>query len=463
MSDEAHRDDDFRDDDAPDDDVQDAAPPYDDADDDQQSPTSDHHSATTSLVKQPDTDPADDQPTTQFRQVDADSDRTRQAWSEVEPVDADQDTVRFEPSEDESVPEPTASSSWLQRNIVLIGLAAVLVGALVAGGIAVAMGAFDDRGSVGDTDIGESERLAENAFTQSGPGDCLTWPANKPGEPVNVPCAEEHRFEVAGALNTAILPGSEFGESAPWPGPERFGQIRDEQCPVIVNRYLDGRLDPQGRFSVGLMYPPQDQWVKGARELRCGLQVTGADGTPQLFAGKVADQDQSFQWAAGTCIGINPETRQVAVPPTTVSCSEPHAFQTTGIVDLAQRFGDKSSGRPWPAVKDQNAYLATICPAQAERFVGGKAKLDATTLNVQWSVIGEPRWLSGSRKVVCYLGLPDGGGFATLVGDARGTVLINGKLPVAPSQAPPGRALPTPVPLPQGVTPNPLETPAPAG
>ncbi|MGV9670612.1 septum formation family protein [Gordonia sp. NPDC003504] len=453
MSDEAHRDDDIRDDDvrdddvrdddAPVDDVQDAAPPHDDA--------------------------ADDRPTTQFRPVDDDPERTRQAWSAVDSGHADADTTEFVPATDQhsdepgESAEPAESSSWLQRNIVLIGLAAVLVGALVAGGIAVAMGAFDDRGSVGDTDIGESERLAENAFTQSGPGDCLTWPENKPGEPVNVPCAEEHRFEVAGALNTAILPGSEFGESAPWPGTERFGQIRDEQCPVIVNRYLDGRLDPQGRFSVGLMYPPQDQWVKGARELRCGLQVTGADGTPQLFAGKVADQDQSFQWAAGTCIGINPETRQVAVPPTTVSCSEPHAFQTTGIVDLAQRFGDKNSGRPWPAVKDQNAYLTTICPAQAERFVGGKTKLDATTLNVQWSVISEPRWLSGSRKVVCYLGLPDRGGFATLVGDARGTVLINGKLPVAPSQAPPGRALPTPVPLPPGVTPNPVETPAPAG
>ncbi|NDK92050.1 septum formation family protein [Gordonia desulfuricans] len=352
---------------------------------------------------------------------------------------------------------------WARRNSMRIVLVAIVIGALVAGGVALSMNAFDDRGSVGGTDIGESERLAENAFTQSSSGDCLTWPEGDPGDPAKVVCTDEHRFEVAGALDTAVLPGSEFGDSAAWPGAQRFAEIRDEQCPVIVDAYLQGKLDPQGRFSVGMMFPSEQQWGKGARELRCGLQVTGKDGTPQLFSGKVADQDQSFQWPAGTCIGIDPQTRRVATPPTAVNCSEPHAFQTTGIVDLAPRFGDQTSGRPWPGEKEQNAYLTTICPGQAERFVGGKKKLEDTTLNVQWSVISEPRWLAGSRKVVCYLGLPDRGGFATLVGDARATVLINGKLPVAPSQAPPGRALPTPVPLPPGVEPNSQEAPAPAG
>ena len=72
---------------------------------------------------------------------------------------------------------------------------------------------------------------------------------------------------------------------------------------------------------------------------------------------------------------------------------------------------------------------------EAVRLNGGKAKLEATTLNTQWSVILEPSWLAGSRTAVCYLGLPDQGGFATLVGDARETLLINGKLPVPPPQA----------------------------
>lgn len=349
------------------------------------------------------------------------------------------------------------------RNPVFVILGAIVIGAIVAGGIAFATGVFDDSGSVGGSNIGEGERLIENAFTKSVAGDCLDWPAGNPGQPVDVPCEQKHRFEVAGAIDTALIPGAEFGEDALWPGAERFAAIRDEQCPVMVDQYLDGRLDPQGRFAVGMMYPSQAQWDKGARQLRCGVQENGADGAPVQFSGRVADQNQSYVWPEGTCVGIDTETR--APTGFAVNCAEPHAFQTTGIVDLSVRFGDRMSNKPWPPTGAQNGYLGSICPVQAERFAGGRKPLDATTLNVQWSVLSEPSWLAGSRKVVCYLGLPDKrGGFATLVGDAKGgALLINGRAPVAPPEAPPGRALPTPVPLPPGIAPNPDEAPAPAG
>ncbi|MFT4044739.1 MAG: septum formation family protein [Gordonia sp. (in: high G+C Gram-positive bacteria)] len=344
-----------------------------------------------------------------------------------------------------------------------IVLAAVVIGAIVAGGIAFATGVVKDNGSIGDTDIGVNERLAENAFTRSVAGDCLSWPAGHPGQPATTTCAQPHRFEVAAALNTAALPAAEFGDSAPWPGARRFASIRDARCPALVSRYLAGKLDPQGRFSVGMMFPSQEQWEKGARQLRCGLQQTGSDGEPALFIGRVVDNDQSFAWSPATCIGIDTTTRQPTVPATVVGCSKPHAFQTTGIVNLAAHFGTRTSGKPWPKETEQNAFLATICPMQAQRFLGGKRRLAATTLNVAWSVLSKPSWLAGSRKVVCYLGLSDHGGFATLVGDARSTLLINGKLPVPPPQAPPGRVLPTPVPLPAGIAPNPAEVPAPVG
>lgn len=396
-------------------------------------------------------------------EVTADAGRGQDEWSAVPEVE---ETTRIEPVRADDIDdaaEPGERPGLGKRilgNPLRVVLIAAVIGALVAGGIALALGITDDAGSVGGTDIGENERLAENAFTQSVAGDCLDWAEGAPGEPTKVGCDVAHRFEVAGPLDTAVLPGSEFGESATWPGVERFAAIRDEQCPVIVDNYLAGRLDPQGRFSVGMMYPSEVQWGKGARELRCGLQETAADGTPQQFTGKVADQDQSFQWPAGTCIGIDARTKKPTVP---VNCTEPHAFQTTGVVDLAARFGDRNSGKPWPNAQTQNTFLQSICPVQAERFLGGAAKLEATTLNVQWSVVSEPSWLAGSRKAVCYLGLPDGNGFATLVGDARSTLLINGKLPVPPPAAPPGRQLPTAVPLPEGIAPNPEEVPAPSG
>ncbi len=466
----------------------DAAPPVDEAATDQDGgearpsddDTADDDTADDDTADDDGTDAADSDATddTDTGPDGTDEIDTRETDARETDTSADDDTARIAPAgevDDETLPttddaaadEPHRTDDdggWQQSLLahpMRLVLSAVVIGAIVAGAIALATGVFNDSGSVGTTEIGENERLAENAFTQSVTGDCLDWVAGDPGNPTKVACTAQHRFEVAGPLDTGLLPGSEFGESATWPGAERFAAIRDEQCPVIVEGYLTGGLDPQGRFSIGMMYPSQVQWDKGARELRCGLQQTGLDGSPDQVVGRVADQDQSFHWSAGTCIGIDPATKK----PTgfTVNCTEPHAFQTTGTVDLSHKFGDRASGQPWPAVAAQNDYLKSICPVQAERFMGGKEKLDATTLNVQWSVLSEPSWLAGSRTVVCYLGLPDGGGFATLVGDARSTLLINGKLPVPPPAAPPGRALPTPVPLPPGIAPNPAEVPAPAG
>ncbi|GAB09865.1 hypothetical protein GOARA_048_00670 [Gordonia araii NBRC 100433] len=339
-------------------------------------------------------------------------------------------------------------------------LAAGVAGAVVIGATAVVTNAIDGSGQVGGTKIGVGERVAQDAFTQSQAGDCLQWEEGKPGAPSKVACDEPHRFEVAAAVDGTILPGGEFSESAPWPGPERFSAIRTEHCPTLVTSYLQGRHDPQGRFVPSLIYPSKAQWERGQRDLRCGLIEQGIGGSEMEIVGKVADLDQSQQWAPGTCIGINPQTRQATFP---VNCAEPHAFQTTGVIDMSARFGARTSGKRWPGIDEQNKFLTPICPVQAHRFMGGKRKFEKSTLNVQWSTISEIGWLAGSRKAVCYMGLPHRGGFATLVGDARQQLLINGKIPTPPPAAPPGRALPTPVPLPPGIAPNPAEQPAPAG
>ena len=283
-------------------------------------------------------------------------------------------------SDDDDVAAPAGP-----RHPLRLVLAAVLIGALVAGGVLLWRGAYSDHGDVGTTVIGENNAVAENDFTRSEPGDCLQWDAGSPGEPRLVDCAEPHRFEVAGRLDTASFPTSEFAASAPWPGPERFAAIRDENCPTIVRGYLGGGLDPQGRFAPGLMFPSKVQWERGARVLRCGIEQPGAKGVQEEFTGRVADIDQSFSWPIGTCVGIDRETRKLTGE--VVSCSEPHAFQTTGIVDLSQRFGVRNSGKPWPSVDTQNDYLRTICPTQTNKFLGGAQKFLATTLNVQWSEI----------------------------------------------------------------------------
>lgn len=363
--------------------------------------------------------------------------------------------------EDDEPADPAAAGSRVPSHPIRLVLGAVLIGAVAAAGIMFANGSFSDLGDVGSSVIGENS-VEANDFTRSAAGDCLTWAADSPGEPTSADCAQPHRFEVAGVLDTSQIPTAEFSTAAPWPGVDRFAQIRDENCPVIVDRYLGGTLDPQGRFAPGLMFPSKAEWERGVRSLRCGIEQPGAAGVQDEFTGVVADVDQSFTWPDGTCIGIDRATRKATSA--VVNCAEPHAFQVTGSVDLSQRFGGSKSGKPWPSVNDQNDYLRGICPTQTDKFFGGAQAFKATTLNVQWSAISEVSWLTGSRRIVCYAALPDRGGFATLVGDARGdALLINGRVPMAPRNDNPGRAAGNPVPLPPGYTPNDAELPAPAG
>ncbi len=364
------------------------------------------------------------------------------------------------PSDDAPAGRASRWRSALVTHPLRVILVAGVVGSVALATTAYASGFIEGSGRVGGTKIGVGERVAQDAFTQSTAGDCLQWEQGKPGAPTKVECSEPHRFEVAAAVDGRIVPGGEFAPDAKWPGPERFSVIRSEQCPVLVAGYLDGRFDPQGRFVPSLIYPSEAQWKRGQRDMRCGLIEQGVGGTEMEVVGRVAELDQSQQWQPGTCIGIDPVTHQPTFP---VNCAEPHAFQTTGLIDMSARFGARTSGKPWPGIEEQNKFLTPICPVQAHRFMGGKNKFDKTTLNIQWSTVSEIGWLAGSRKAVCYMGLPFKGGFATLVGDARAQLLINGKIPTPPPAAPPGRALPTPVPMPPGIAPNPAEVPAPAG
>ncbi|MGB3303447.1 MAG: septum formation family protein [Gordonia sp. (in: high G+C Gram-positive bacteria)] len=381
----------------------------------------------------------------------------------VEPEEAywdDADSDEDAPVAAAPVEEDAEATARVSSRPVRLVLSAILIGAVVAAGVMFANGSFRDVGDVASSVIGEN--LVETDFTRSAAGDCLTWTVNPQGSPTSVNCAEPHRFEVAGVLDTARFPTAEFSATAPRPSTERFAEIRDENCPVIVDRYLGGLLDPAGRFAVGLMYPLQAEWDSGIRGLRCGIEERGAAGSMEEFKGPVADVDQSFNWPDGTCIGINRADRSATSD--VVNCAEPHAFQVTGTVDLSQRFGGSRSGKPWPSANDQNEYLRGICPTQTNKFFGGAQQFKATTLNVQWSVISEVSWMTGSRRVACYAALPDRGGFATLVGDARGeALLINGRVPMPPKNDNPGRAVGEPVPLPPGYTPNDAELPAPAG
>ncbi len=333
-------------------------------------------------------------------------------------------------------------------------LAAAAVGAVVACAAGVAAGQFDDRGDLSSAPAGtESTKRPkiETDFDRSTPGSCLVWDGLDAGLARAVPCAEPHTFEVAADVDAATLDPAVFGPDAPYPSIEALSGAAAAACPKAVERYIGAPLDPNGRFSVQLMVSGELRWTEhDERTLRCGVQTTASTGEPARVEGSIKGQDQALRWPAGTCVGIDPKTKQATDP---VDCSAPHAFEVVGDVDLGKKFGAYGSRKPWPGVKPQNDYLAEQCVAVTDKYLG-KGGLDKSPLNLQWVPVAKESWAAPSRRAVCYLALPDGNGFATIVGAAKSTgLLVNGRRP-APPKTDDTRPSPTPVPLPPGYTPG---------
>jgi hypothetical protein len=80
-------------------------------------------------------------------------------------------------------------------------------------------------------------------------------------------------------------------------------------------------------------------------------------------------------------------------------------------------------------------------------------ELRSTTMTLTHLPIKLPSWSAGSRHVACLIGATLGnGGWSTLVGTAKGPLLINGQPPVPPPDIPEERLNPMPIPLPTPVT-----------
>lgn len=274
------------------------------------------------------------------------------------------------------------------------------------------------------------------------PGSCLTWSRDDAGDVREVDCAQSHLFESVGAVNAAQPPG------APFPADPAWQQLVTDQCTPQASTYLQGRLDPAGRYKAGALKPTQAAWDAGDRTVRCGLQAPGRTGALFSSTGRVTEADQAVVYDAGTCLGL--AGKEVSDP---TACSETHAAEVAGTVDLGTQFtGD------FPSVDEQDNYLQPTCQRIAEQYVGSAQKLTDSKLTVYWTNLAEESWTAGTRRVSCNLGslLSDSSGFAPLTGKAADGVTIGGEAPAttAPSLRPgapasvPGTS--TTAPAPQG-------------
>lgn len=330
----------------------------------------------------------------------------------------------------------------VRRSLILVALgsiAAAVITLVSTGNLDSVFGSSDpsEVSAAGEAPVknGSAEGAA---FAGAEPGECLTWkdPANP--EIQEVDCAQPHYFEVASRVDLSDYPSSEFGPHAQVTDAQRYAKLRDSICAPAATRYLDGKLDPSGRFTVGLVHPGGEGWVDGERTILCGLQETGVEGTTfRPIVGTVAGQDQSRVHAPGTCLGI-----ANGLPTDPVDCGEDHSVEITGQVDMNQQFPGG-----WPPTADQDKFMAGTCQKMSEDYLGGPDALHNTTLTVYWDTIKLPSWLAGSRKADCTIGFGKAeGSYATLVGSAKGQLSIDGKPPAPAPEPPSGRSAPTPLP-----------------
>ena len=321
------------------------------------------------------------------------------------------------------------------RTLLIAGLAGALCMGTYAGTTGLTLASDKHSGaSTGGTP--EPDANGVIPFTAAKEGTCLTWDMDDKGtisDFEETDCNKEHRFEVSSREYLNTYPTAEFGPGAPPPNQTRQAQLREELCQTASIRYLGGRYDPSGRYSIAPILPPTDAWEDGDRTMLCGLQETDTEGVPILTTGKAAERDQARVAETGTCL-ITDQANNLNV----VKCSDRHHIEITGKVDLAPVFADHT-----PSVDEQNKYLGDVCAKTAEEYVGGEENLYQTTLQIYWGTSTTRAWDGGSRTVNCGLMFAKDDRFASLTGsakDGREALTVDGSVPAPPPERRPLRS-----------------------
>lgn len=250
--------------------------------------------------------------------------------------------------------------------------------------------------------IGPSAHAADSPAPFDAPvGSCLSWSAPQAADMHIVKCGQHHLFEVTGKLRLAK------GSAAPMPSHEQWQRIAERQCVPPAEHYLGGKLDPHGKYSVGVLMPSKQQWRDGDRTLRCGLQVAAPSGKLLPHTGSVTKSDQSAVYPPGTCLGVHDKSVGDPVP-----CTKQHSYEIVGTVDLGEELGSD-----YPDKEKQKDTLLDACTKKLKSYAPG-VDLGDVGLTLTWDTRGKKSWKAGSYRVNCKVGAPlsDGSGLKPVTG-----------------------------------------------
>ena len=237
-----------------------------------------------------------------------------------------------------------------------------------------------------------AKRDQVNVAYQAVAGDCLNWEKADLSDAQKVDCAAAHKFEVAGIADiTAAYP-----KEAPFPTPEAWEKISQENCAQTATTYLSGKLDPLGKYGVSSLNADEKRWSSGYRQLRCGLQVAAPSGAALPSFGSVKTADQSNVYDPGVCLALS-ENNTVGDP---IECAQPHVFEIIGVVQHPEG--------PFMPIEQQEKAMFDACNAMAAEYTGG-ADLKAKGLLTSYDTRAEESWAVGSRKANCKIAaIPEG-------------------------------------------------------
>ncbi|RAV32423.1 hypothetical protein DLJ54_03420 [Corynebacterium heidelbergense] len=318
---------------------------------------------------------------------------------------------------------PSPQAMRRRRRSTMVAIVAALCGGVGAG-------AFTYAAPEGSTPVTPTPRSGPTAqpavkaaaFSEADRGNCVTWRPGQNGVNTDfetVDCAQPHRFEVSARQDLSTYPTSEFGPKAAQPDLARQQQLTDELCVGPTMQYLNGKLDPQGRYRISPILPPASSWEKGDRTMLCGVMVQDETGRSVEVTGLASQQDQARAFAPDACVAVEEgSSRQVP-------CDQNHSWQVVSTVNLGENFPNG-----WPPIQAQNEFLDKVCTDAARNYLGGDDQLYYSTLTPFWTTLSQVSWDAGSRTVNCALTFGhNGGGFAALNGDVRQKFTIDGQPP----------------------------------